>query len=45
MNFIKTEIDGVVIIEPKIFKDVFGISIRHWKEALCQCVEKMGVLK
>ena len=33
MNFIKTELDGVVIIEPKIFKDERGYFFESYNEA------------
>lgn len=32
MNFIKTEIDGVIIIEPKIFKDERGYFFESYNE-------------
>ena len=33
MNFIKTAIDGVIIIEPKIFKDARGYFFESYNEA------------
>jgi len=33
MNFIKTEIDGVIIVEPKIFKDERGYFFESYNEA------------
>lgn len=33
MNFIKTEIDGVVIVEPKIFEDARGYFFESYNEA------------
>lgn len=33
MNFIKTEIDGVVIIEPKVFEDARGYFFESYNEA------------
>ena len=41
MNFIKTEIDGVYIIEPKIFEDARGyffesFSAREFEEKVCR---------
>lgn len=33
MNFIKTELDGVIIIEPKIFKDARGYFFESYNEA------------
>lgn len=33
MNFIKTDIDGVVIIEPKIFADERGYFFESYNEA------------
>lgn len=33
MNYIKTEIDGVYIIEPKVFDDVRGYFFETYKEA------------
>jgi len=33
MNFIKTEIEGVVIVEPKIFKDERGYFFESYNEA------------
>ncbi len=41
MNFIKTEIDGVIIIEPKIFKDERGYFFESYNEAEFQ---KNGIL-
>ena len=32
MNFIKTEIDGVYIIEPKIFEDARAKVLDTWQE-------------
>ena len=33
MNFIKTEIDGVFIIEPKVFEDARGYFFESYNEA------------
>ena len=33
MNFIKTDIDGVVIIEPRIFTDSRGYFFESYNEA------------
>ncbi|MBP5794583.1 MAG: dTDP-4-dehydrorhamnose 3,5-epimerase [Alphaproteobacteria bacterium] len=33
MNFIKTEIDGVIIVEPKIFQDARGYFFESYNEA------------
>ena len=33
MNFIKTEIDGVVIVEPRIFNDARGYFFESYNEA------------
>ena len=33
MNFIKTELEGVVIVEPKIFKDARGYFFESYNEA------------
>ena len=32
MEVIKTEIDGVVIIEPRIFKDARGYFFESWSQ-------------
>ena len=32
MNFIKTEIDGLVIVEPKVFGDHRGFFMESWSE-------------
>ena len=33
MNFIKTEIDGVVIVEPRVFEDNRGYFFESYNEA------------
>lgn len=33
MNYIKTDIDGVYIIEPKVFNDARGYFMEAWKQA------------
>ena len=33
MNFIKTEIEGVYIVEPKIFEDARGYFFESYNEA------------
>ena len=32
MNYIETEIDGVFIIEPKVFNDARGYFMEAWKQ-------------
>ena len=32
MDYIKTEIDGVFIIEPRVFSDARGYFMEAWKE-------------
>ena len=32
MNYIKTDIEGVFIIEPKVFKDSRGYFMEAWKQ-------------
>ena len=33
MNFIKTELDGVIIVEPKVFEDERGYFFESYNEA------------
>ena len=33
MEYIKTEIDGVIILEPRVFSDARGYFMEAWKEA------------
>ena len=33
MNFVKTDIDGVVIIEPRVFEDARGYFFESYNEA------------
>ena len=33
MDYIKTEIEGVYVIEPKVFKDARGYFMEAWKQS------------
>ena len=43
MNYIKTDIEGVYIIEPKVFKDARGYFMEAWKES--EFNEQIGEVK
>ena len=40
MNFIKTEIDGVVIVEPRVFDDERGYFFESYNDIILVCKEE-----
>ena len=44
MNFIKTEIDGVIIVEPRVFEDARGYFFESYNQKeFIAVLEKRGI--